>query len=98
MISSVSEASLTRLGARLRFLRLARNERQSDFAGRLGISVPTLRKVEGGDPSVAIGVWLDAAWLLDRLEDFEQVLAPKESLFDQWEQHKQPMRKRASKA
>lgn len=35
------------------------------MAGRLGVSLPTLRKLENGDPGVALGTFLTALWLLD---------------------------------
>jgi transcriptional regulator with XRE-family HTH domain len=97
MISVEAQNSLSALGRRLRSLRLERNERQQNFAARLGVSVPTLRKMEQGDPSVAIGTWLDAVWLLNRLDDLSNVLAEKKSLFDQYERRQQPGRKRASR-
>ncbi len=98
MISNKANKCLYRLGRQLRELRLERNDRQSDFAARLGVSIPTLRKLERGDPTVAIGTWVDAVWLVGRLEQLTKVLEPRSSLFDQWEaQHKSATRKRASK-
>lgn len=97
MISKESQIMLNELGKRVRDLRLERNERQEDFAARLGISIPTLRKIEQGDPSVAIGTWLDTIWLLDRLGDLAQVLSAGKSLFDQWERQQRPRRKKASR-
>ena len=96
MISNESMNSLARLGHQLRELRLERNDRQSDFAARLGVSIPTLRKLEQGDPTVAIGTWIDAIWLVGRLDHLAKVLEPTSSLFDQWEKQRQPKaRKRA---
>lgn len=98
MISNEAIKGLTRLGRQLRKLRLERNDRQSDFAARLGVSIPTLRKLEQGDPSVAIGTWIDAIWLVGRLDRLTKVLEATSSLFDQWEeQHQMKARKRASK-
>jgi transcriptional regulator with XRE-family HTH domain len=98
MVSNEAIKSLTRLGHQLRELRLERNDRQSDFAARLGVSIPTLRKLEQGDPTVAIGTWIDAVWLVGRLDQLTKVLEPTSSLFDQWEeQHKTKARKRATK-
>ncbi len=98
MISKDSLKALAGLGGQLRELRLARNDRQSDFAARLGVSIPTLRKLEQGDPTVAIGTWLDAIWLVGRLDHLTKVLEPTSSLFDQWEERQQTKsRKRASR-
>ena len=98
MISNEAIKGLNRLGRQLRELRLERNDRQSDFAARLGVSIPTLRKLEQGDPTVAIGTWIDAMWLVGRLDQLTKVLETTSNLFDQWEEQHQPkVRKRASK-
>ena len=47
-----------------------------------GGSIPALRKLEQGDPTVAMGSWVDAVWLLGRLDRLAEVLAAKPSLFD----------------
>jgi transcriptional regulator with XRE-family HTH domain len=98
MISKNSQAVLTQMGHHIKNLRIKRNDRQSDFAARLGVSIPTLRKLESGDPTVAIGTWIDALWLLGKLDALKTALEPKQSLFDQWENHKKTQtRERASK-
>jgi transcriptional regulator with XRE-family HTH domain len=82
MISEKQEDTLKRLGARLREARLARNEPQSRFAARIGVSIPTLRRLEQGDATTQIGHWLEALEVLGRLDDVEVLLAPSASLFD----------------
>jgi len=82
MLSDNVHSNLTRMGARLRAERLARNEPQARFAARLGVSVPTLRRLEQGDASAQIGLWLTALEVLGRLPDVEALLAPRYSLFD----------------
>lgn len=82
MLSDISTNLLNQLGQRLRDQRLARNEPQARFAARLGISVPTLRRMEQGDPSAQMGHWLTALEMLGRVADVEQLLAPRYSLFD----------------
>ena len=52
------------LGQRLRLARLAREDCQQSFVFRIGVSVPTLRKMETGSPQVAIGTWVKALDLL----------------------------------
>lgn len=79
---SIENSTLERLGARLRGERLARNESQARFAARLGISVPTLRRMEQGDPSAQIGYWLAALAILGRSQEADALLAPRQSLFD----------------
>ena len=55
-----TENILRELGQRLRHRRLARRDRQSDMAARIGVSRPTYSKLENGDPGVAVGHWLTA--------------------------------------
>jgi transcriptional regulator with XRE-family HTH domain len=97
MISIDVKEKLSGLGLRFRECRLARNEPQERFAARLGISIPTLRKMENGDPSVRVGLWVETLWLLERLEDLDGILRKELSLFDQAEMAKKPVKKRASK-
>ena len=85
------------LGQRLRRIRLDRDESQQRFAARLGTSIPTLRKMENGDPGVSIGLWVDALYLLDRLSDIDHLLKEQQTLFDRWDRHKIKPRRRASK-
>lgn len=89
-----AQSHLKTLGRRLREARLDRNETQRDFAARLGVSIPTLRKMELGDPTVSIGLWAEALWVLGRQGDFNQLLAPEESLFDRYEKSARKRRKK----
>ncbi|MDA8327859.1 MAG: helix-turn-helix transcriptional regulator [Betaproteobacteria bacterium] len=57
-------SSLITLGEQLALARLRRNESQRQWAIRIGVSVPTLIRMERGDPSVSIGVYTTALWLL----------------------------------
>jgi len=82
MISLTSSefGALTGLGARLRRRRLLAGEPQARAAGRVGVSVPTYRKLERGDPAVQIGIWVRAIGLYGTLSDLDLLLP--ESLFD----------------
>ena len=88
MLSEESDLALNNLGARFKIVRLDRNETQARFAARMGISVPTFRNMEKGDPAVRIGLWVEALWILDHLEDLKSVLKKRESLFDQFDKNK----------
>ena len=81
MVSDNSKSALVRLGGRLRAQRLLSNEPQARFAARIGVSVPTLRRLEQGDASAQIGHWLAALDVLGRLHEAEAWLAPPTSLF-----------------
>ena len=88
---------LTELGRRLRDARLGRNDSMATFAERLGVSERTVRAMERGLPTVQIGIWLNALWLLDALQPFDQVLAARESLLERARQAERPPRRRASR-
>jgi transcriptional regulator with XRE-family HTH domain len=86
------------LGSRLKAQRLQRNETQKLFAARIGVSVPTLGKMERGDSSVAMGHWVSALRVLGREDDLRYLLAPREDLFTQYEKQQQlDKRQRASR-
>ncbi len=95
---SNTETSLTlaKLGKRLRSARIERGDTQALFAGRLGVSVPTLRDMEKGVQSVSIGVWTAALWMLSRLRDLDRLIEPQESLFERAAPARKP-RQRAPK-
>lgn len=93
---NVSEALIS-LGERLRDLRLKRDETQTNIAARLGVSIPTYQKLESGNPTVKIGLWVSALEMLNRRSDLDQLLVDKESLFDQFEGKKVKKRRRATK-
>jgi len=59
-------AALAQLGADLAVARLRRKESLKTWAKRMGISVPTLLRLEAGEPSVGLGVLATALWLIGR--------------------------------
>ena len=80
---SESVVALSALGQRLRTARIASNQSMAVFATRIGVSVPTLRDMERGAPTVQVGTWVNALWALDRLGDLDTVFAQRASLLDQ---------------
>jgi hypothetical protein len=56
-------AALEKLGADLAVARLRRKESLKTWAARMGITVPTLMRLEAGDPGVGIGIVATALWL-----------------------------------
>lgn len=70
------------LGERLRRARIERNDSMKVFAARIGASEGTLRDMERGARTVQIGTWLNALSALDRLDDVNAVLEPRESLIE----------------
>ena len=73
----VSEA-LKRLGENLALARVRRSESQRLWAKRLGVSIPTLIRMEQGEPSVAMGVYATALWLIGRVPALPALADPKE--------------------
>ncbi|MBC8317767.1 MAG: helix-turn-helix domain-containing protein [Desulfobulbaceae bacterium] len=88
------ESLLRQLGQRLKEARLARNESQELFAQRLGLTRQTYSLMEKGSPQTPIGNWLRASSLLDRLDDWQDLLVEKENLFAKFER-KSSKRQRA---
>jgi transcriptional regulator with XRE-family HTH domain len=49
------------LGARIRLARTERRWTINELASRIGVTPPTVRKIERGDPSVRLGAAFEAA-------------------------------------
>jgi transcriptional regulator with XRE-family HTH domain len=71
-------AALEQLGADLAVARLRRKESLKTWAKRIGISVPTLMRLEAGEPSVSLGVLATALWLIGRDAALATLATPKE--------------------
>ena len=91
------DVKLQKLGSRLRNERLRRNESQAVFAARIGVSMPTLRKMESGDATVLVGHWATALEVLDRASDIDAILAETEDLFAKYDIMNAPVRRRSSR-
>jgi hypothetical protein len=71
-----TRAVLEKLGADLAVARLRRKESLRIWAGRMGVTVPTLQRLEAGDPSVSIGIVATALWLIQRDAELGNLAAP----------------------
>lgn len=69
-------AALEKLGADLAVARLRRRESLKTWSRRLGVTVPTLVRLEAGDPGVGIGILATALWLIGRDSELVQLAAP----------------------
>lgn len=69
-------AAIEKLGADLAVARLRRKESLKTWAKRMGVSVPTLQRLEAGDPSVGIGIVATALWLIQRDGELGKLAAP----------------------
>lgn len=63
------------LGARLRAARLRRKLTQALLAERVGISLPTLRKLEAGDPSSSLATVIRVLHMLGLASDIDLLAA-----------------------
>ncbi|HEY0464052.1 MAG TPA: helix-turn-helix domain-containing protein [Polyangiaceae bacterium] len=66
--------ALQSLGENLGLARRRRRIATRSMAERLRVSTATLRRLERGDPSVAIGTLVAALHVLGALKDFEHLL------------------------
>ena len=71
-----TSAALEQLGADLAVARLRRKESLKTWARRMGVSIPTLQRLEAGDPSVAIGIVATALWLIQRDGELSTLASP----------------------
>ena len=69
-------AAIEKLGADLAVARLRRKESLKTWAQRMGVSVPTLQRLEAGDPGVGIGIVATALWLIQRDSGLGNLAAP----------------------
>jgi hypothetical protein len=69
-------AAIGKLGADLAVARLRRKESLKTWAQRMGVSVPTLQRLEAGDPGVGIGIVATALWLIQRDGELGTLAAP----------------------
>lgn len=68
--------ALRRLGDNLAVARVRRKESQRLWAQRLGVSVPTLIRMERGDAGVGMGIYATALWLIGRVSALPDTAAP----------------------
>jgi hypothetical protein len=72
----VVAAQLRELGENLSLDRKRRKESLKTWAGRIGVSEPTLVRMEAGDPGVAIGTYATALWMIGRAQALPELAAP----------------------
>jgi hypothetical protein len=75
-IPPAATQALRKLGENLAIARSRRRESQRAWAARLGVSVPTLIRMERGDPGVAAGIYATALWLMGTVGGLPELAAP----------------------
>ena len=73
-------SALSRLGENLSLARVRRKESQRLWAARMGVSVPTLARMERGDPAVSIGIYATALWMIGRSSALDGLADPAQDL------------------
>ncbi len=68
--------TLKEIGQTIRTARLRRRQSAVDVAARIGVSLPTFRKLEHGDPTVSLGAFDTAAWVLGLLPGVQNAVRP----------------------
>jgi transcriptional regulator with XRE-family HTH domain len=76
MLPAPVERALSTLGEHLRIARKRRNDSLVAFAERMQVSVPTLQKMEKGDPTVSMAVYASALWLIGRVQFLGAIADP----------------------
>lgn len=70
------EKHLAELGVNLLVARKRRGESRAAWASRLGVTPPTLLRMERGDPKVSMGAYATALWLIGRSDQLPLAAAP----------------------
>ena len=76
MMPPAAAQALRTLGENLAIARVRRRESQRAWAKRLGVSVPTLIRMERGDPGVGVGIYVTALWLIGTVRSLPELAAP----------------------
>ena len=61
-----TRSAIEKLGADLAVARLRRGESQRTWAKRMGVSTPTLQRLEAGDPGISLGILATALFLISK--------------------------------
>lgn len=76
MLPAAVGRNLARLGEHLRIARKRRKESLATFSERMQVSVPTLRRMEAGDPSVSVAAYATALWIVGRVQFLGEIANP----------------------
>lgn len=69
-------AQIRQLGEHLAIARKRRKASRKAWAERIGVTEPTLMRMEKGDPSVAFGSYATALWLIGRAHGLSELASP----------------------
>lgn len=67
---------IEQLAQNITIARKRRGESQAQWARKLGISQPTMARIERGDPSVAMASYVMCMWLINQAAGLAELIAP----------------------
>ncbi len=73
-------AQIAQLGRHIAIARKRRGQSQAQWAKKLGVSQPTMARIERGDPAVAMASYAMCIWLIKPNSDFAELIAPQHDL------------------
>ena len=76
MLPSAVEHNLRQLGSHIRIARKRRKQSLADYAARMQVSIPTLRRLEEGDPTVSVAAYATALWIIGRVHLLGELANP----------------------
>ncbi len=76
MLPAAVLRNLQQLGEHIHIARKRRKESLAAYAARMQISIPTLRKLEAGDPSVSMAAYATALWVIGRVHFLGEIANP----------------------
>lgn len=71
---------IERLAQHIVVARKRRKETQAQWAQRLGVSQPTMARIERGDPSVAMASYVMCMWLINQAQGLADLIAPQNDM------------------
>ena len=79
-LPQVAKNALRQLGENIAVARARRKESQRAWAQRIGVSLPTLIRLEKGDPTVSMAAYASALWLMGRVQALGEIASPSTDL------------------
>ena len=68
--------AIEQLAQNIVIARKRRGETQAQWAKKLGVSQPTMARIERGDPSVAMASYVMCLWLINQAQGLADLIAP----------------------
>jgi len=67
---------IAQLGQNIAIARKRRAESQAQWAKKLGVSQPTMARIERGDPAVSMASYAMCMWLINQAQGLAELIAP----------------------